>query len=1022
MRYLYLLFTLLLPGLVSAQEISGQVLDEQHQPLPAITVAVKGTGTIRFTDDKGQVSLPLSGTNATLRFTGVNIEPKEISWTGAKTFSVILRHSNSQLDEVQVIAYGTTTQRYTTGSVTKVTGAEISRQAVSNPLSALQGRVPGLVVTSTSGLPGASVQLQVRGQNTLRSGNAIVTPKDNPLLIIDGVPFAPQNGNINQFSSAVSPGFGGAFNNAYGGLSPFNSINPQDIESIEVLRDADATAIYGSRGGNGVILITTKKGKAGRTTFDLNAMSGVSFTGRTMPLMNTADYLNMRKEALANDGLTPSLTLYDPGYAPDLLLFDQNRYTDWKKQFTGDHASHTSVNASLSGGNAQTTFHLSGGYNRDSYIFPGDYADQRGSAAFSLHHGTADQRLSIDFSATYSSDRNNTSGARDLLRAYSLDPNYPALTDEAGKLNWSYQGVQFNNFTAGDNPLAYLRQRYQLGTDLLNGSLQAGYRIIKGLTLRSSFGYNTSNSSEYAGTPKSSLNPFNNPTATARFGTNDFRTWIIEPQLEYKGFAGRHSYSALVGGTFQQNDNTRTTMDGSGYINDGLIGSISGAPNTSASDDYSQYKYNAAFGRLTYRYDERYLLNVNIRRDGSSRFGPDKRFGTFGSVGAGWIFSEEELLRQGLPLLSYGKLRGSYGITGSDAVGDYQYLSRWAPTDFPYDGNLGYLPQNLFNARFGWATTKKLEIGLELGFLQNRVLLNATWYRNRSGNQLVNYLLPSQTGFSNVIENLDAVVQNTGLELALQATPLKTKDLSWTINMNLTVPRNKLLSFPGLAGSSYATTYFTGQPLSTVTGFRSAGVDPQTGLFRFYTANGEKTSTPAYPSGGQLNDFALLGNTDPKFYGGMQHSLSYKDLQLDLFVEFRKQTGLNYLAQIYSGLPGFEQNLPATFNQRWQQPGDNAAFQRLSASYGAAYDAGSAFFQSSGVYSDASYIRLKTLSLSWRLPLKIVTRLHIQNLRVYGTAQNLWTITGYKGNDPETQNFYGVPPLKTIAFGLQLTL
>ncbi|MCD8739064.1 SusC/RagA family TonB-linked outer membrane protein [Mucilaginibacter roseus] len=1021
--FYYCLLACLLPVLALGQQISGTVLDEQRQALPAITVSIKGTGIVRITDEKGHFTIPAPAGPVTLRFTGVGFEIKELPWTGEKELTVSLRPSRSSLDEVQVIAYGTNTQRYNTGSVTRVTAADIARQPVSNPLSALQGRVPGLVVTSSSGLPGASVNLQIRGQNTLRPTIAnIQAPRDNPLFIVDGVPFATGNGNINQYASAQSPGQSAMYNNSYGGISPFSSIDPQDIESIEVLRDADATAIYGSRGGNGVILITTKKGKAGITKIDLNLNSGLSFTGRTMQMMNTTEYLAMRREAMANDGVEPNLIRNDEGYAPDLLLFDQHKSTDWRKYFTGNQAAMTNANLSISGGNAQTTFHLSGGYNRESYIFPGDFAGKRGNMAVNLHHGSSGNRLSLDFSAGYSAYRNNSSGARELLGTFGLDPNYPDLLDGNGNLVWNYKGQQLSNYPSGNNVLAYLRQPYRVSNNLLTSNLLAAYKIARGLTFRTSFGYTTFNGGEYRGTPKSTLSPYNNPQATASFGTNNYRTWIIEPQLEYRGYTGKHTYSALIGGTFQQNNNERTDATGTGYLSDELIGSIAGAPNRTITDAYSGYKYQAIFGRLTYRYDERYLLNVSVRRDGSSRFGPDRRFGNFGAIGAGWLFAEESFLKDHLPWLSYGKLRGSYGITGSDQIGDYGYLSRWATGSYFYDGALGYLPRNLFNNRFGWATTKKLEAGLELGFFKDRILTNVTWYRNRTGNQLVSYRLPSQSGFTTVTENLDALVQNSGWEFTLQGSPVKKETFTWTASMNLTIPRNKLVAFPGLAASSYNNQYFIGQPLNVVRGYRYAGVNPETGLFEFFGADGTRTSTPVSPSGGSLNDQAVTGHTDPKWYGGLQNSFRYRSLQLDVFVEFRKQWGTSYLKQIYSNLPGFEQNLPVAFNQRWQKPGDQAPFQRLSVQYGEAYDAGSAFFESSGVYGDASYARLKNVALSWQLPAKFLNRLHLQHVRVYANAQNLLTITDYAGNDPETQNFYGVPPLKTVVLGLQLTL
>ncbi|MHB8208615.1 SusC/RagA family TonB-linked outer membrane protein [Mucilaginibacter sp.] len=1021
MKILYLLFFLLSPSLAICQ-LTGTVINDHHEPLKGITVTVKGTKSATTTNDKGQFKLPLSPAPVILRFTATNVEPLEIIWTGQKDLTVVLTTRLNKLDEVQVIAYGTNTQRFNVGSVTKVTAEDIDKQAVTNPLSALEGMVPGLVITPTSGIPGSSISVQIRGQNTLNGTGSFIPPQDNPLYVIDGVPFAPQNSNVNQFASLASPGISGEFNNPYGGISPFNSIDPADIESIEVLRDADATAIYGSRGGNGVILITTKKGKAGNTETSLSIRKGISFIGATMPMMNTQQYVAMRNEAFKNDGLTPNTTLYDPAYAPDLLIFDTTKYTNWKKVFLGNTAHNTNATASVSGGSNETQFRLGAGFNQDTYLFPGDYADNRASFSASIHHTSPDKKLTLDFSTNYSYDKNNSSGAPNLLAAYTLEPDYPSLTDSKGNLVWNYNGVPLNGSQASNNPFSYLKENYSIQNVNLNSSLLIAYQFIKGLTLRSSFGYNTFNSQEYTGDPLSAQNPANNPVASASFGTNNFTTWIIEPQLEYKGSSQKSNYAILLGSTFQKNSNGSTVTDASGYINDALINSISGAPTTYSTDNYNEYKYTALFGRINYRWDDKYILDINARRDGSSRFGPDKQFGNFGSVGSGWLFNEEPFVKDNLKFLSYGKLKGSYGITGSDAVADYQYLSRYAPTNYPYQGGIGYLPQNLYNPQLSWATTKKLEAGIELGFLQDRLLFSATWYRDRTGNQLVPYQLPSQTGFTSVFENLNALVQNTGVELSLQSTVVKSEHFSWSSSFNMTIPQNKLLAFPGLASSSYSTTYLIGQPLSVIKGFKYAGVNPQTGLFQFYTASGQLTENPAPAENGAMNDYDNLGTTDPKFYGGFQNSFKYKDFQLDIYLTYKKQMGMNYLYSVYANLPGLEINEPTAILSRWQSPGQQATIEKFSSQYNDAYNQGNNFFQSSGVYSDASYIRLKTLSLSYTLPDKIAKRFKARSLRVYLTGQNLFTITDYKGNDPETQNFYGVPVLKSLSAGLQLNL
>lgn len=1023
MKKLINLVLAFLPFIVFGQTITGTVEDTQKKPLAGVTIMEKGTQHATTSNDKGEFRIKLNTSDPSLIFKATNTETLEIKVNGQKNLLVILYPKLTSLDEVQIIAYGTNTQRNSVGSISKISSSDIQQQPVTNPLAALQGRVSGLSITSSSGVPGASFTVQIRGQNTLNPTAFGLTPKDQPLFIIDGVPFAAQNDNVNQFRSVISPGTGSYYGNAYGGVSPFNSINPADIESIEVLKDADATAIYGSRGGNGVILITTKKGKVGKTSFDLSLDNGISIVPHAMPMMNTEEYLKMRREAYVNDGLTPNNILYDAAYAPDLTVFDNSKFTDWRKYFIGNTAHHLNSNAAFSGGNEATQFRISGGFNRDTYVFPGDYGDKRANLSTNIHHISTDKRFTLDFTANYAYDRNNASGSQNLLTAMTLEPNYPNPVDGLGNLIWNYKGVPLDGSYAAYNPFTSFKAEYTINNTSLNANLLASYELLKGLFFRVNTGYGTFDSEEYSSNPLASQNPAYSPVATANFGTNNAKTSIIEPQIEYKSNFSKALYSFLLGGSYQEKNNKTTQVEGSGYINDDLIHSISGSATQTASDASTLYKYVALFGRFNFRWDSKYILDLNGRRDGSSRFGSGKQFGNFGSVGAGWLFSEESFVKNHFKQLSYGKLRASYGITGSDAIGDYNFISRYAPTYYNYNGTLGYLPQNLANDQLGWATTKKLEFGLELGFLQDRFLISASWYRNRSGNQLISYLLPTQTGFANVLENTAALVQNKGWEFNAQAKIIHEKNFSWNLNANGTIPNNKLLAFPGLSNSPYATIYQIGKSTSEIFGFRSAGVNAQTGVFQFYDAAGKITNSPQQPTGNSLGDFYDLGNLNPKFYGGIGNTFTYKNFQLAVFLEYKNQLGINYLAQLY-GTPGVEANQPAALiNSHWSGPGDqNASFQKFSSQYGDAAIALSNYKLSDGIYSDASYLRMKTLAFSYSLPTDFLKRLNISALRLYINAQNLFTLTGYKGNDPESQNFYGVPTLRTITGGFQINL
>ena len=1021
MRTFYTILFIFVPLWSLSQTIKGTVNSKNHEPLAGISITVKGKQISTSTNEKGNFQIKVPDLQSVLVFTGTNVQRMEIAVAGRQSITVELETKVSALDEVQVIAYGKNTARYNVGSITKVAAEDIAKQAVANPLAALQGMVPGLVVTPTSGLPGSSFKVQVRGQNTLNPTVGALALIDNPLYIIDGVPFSPQNANVNQFQQTIiSPGRGIMYNNPYGGISPFNSVDPADIESIEVLRDADATAIYGSKGGNGVILITTKKGKSGKTSFQLNMQEGLSKMGKSMPMMNTQQYLQMRREAFANDGITPNLIRGNRGYAPDLLLFDSTKNTDWGKFFMGNTAHATNINGALSGGNSNTQFRFGAGYMRNGYIFPGDYAENRLNFSMSLQHQSNDKKFTVDFSTLYSYSTNDCSGSYNSLLASTIPPNFPDLLDNNGNLVWEYKGTLLNGSGISLNPLSYLKVKYRIQSTSINNNLILAYKILPGLSFKTSLGYSSFLGNEYYGYPKAAQSPDYNRNTSARFGNNNLVNWIVEPQLGYNLSKQKWRLDMLLGGTLQKNSNTRNEQNGYGYINDNLLGSVSGAPRKDASDSYSEYKYIAFFGRTNVIWDKKYILNINIRRDGSSRFGPNNRFGNLGSAGAGWIFTNEGFLKNHLGFLSFGKIRGSYGITGSDVVADYQYLSRFAPTAYPYDGQIGYTPQNLFNPDFSWASTKKLELGLELGLLKDNLLLNAAWYRNRSGNQLVKYILPSQAGFGSIIKNWDALVENKGIELSLRTSVIKSNAFSWDVNMNISFPINRLLKYPGIEQSSYATTYFVGQSLSTQAKFKNAGVNDSTGLFQFYGANGKLTYTPKNAGGGLLNDQVIIGNLDPKYFGGLQSSFRFNGFQMDLYFEGRKQMGLNYLSQAYSFVPGGRYNVPATFVDRWKKPGDHSDLIKTTTYYSSAAQNANSFFQNSdGVFSDASYIRLKTVSLSYALPKSFLIRYKIEGLKLYASTFNVLTITSYRGNDPETQNFYGVPPLKTFTIGLQ---
>lgn len=993
--------SLLREGLVLAYtEVRGKVVDSVGNPLAGASVRVlnaegKRTTLQTTTDREGEFMLQNVPEDATVQITYLGYVGQTRK-AAADMGNIMLKIQESLLDETVVQAYGTTTRRLNTGNISRVGAEDIASHPVSNVLGVLDGQVPGMLVTQSNGLPGASFKVQVRGRTAIDQN----ITDDQPLFIIDGVPYAPNNDYFTQISSSV--GNPSAYATYPGGISPLNLINPQDIESVEVLKDADATAIYGSRGANGVVLITTKSGgkRTSGTEVHFQTYHGVSVVPKLPEMMDIHQYVAIRKQALILDGEIPT-----EANAYDILLWDTTYNNDVYNQIFGNNAHSNDYQLSVSGGAQNTTFNLSGNYHRETNMFTTDKADKRGTFHLGLQHQSPNNRLHLTFNGSYTSNNNNQI-TENMGRSYYMPP-HQRLYNNDGTLTWEQNGII--NYT---NPMSSLYTDYLAKSTAALGNLLVDYEILNGLHLKMSSGYNNINIDE------TSLR-FSAADMSGRrfasFANGRLTSWMVEPQLEYRLAVNQNRFTLLLGGTWQENKNNSTYTQASGFTNDALMNSISNASSIYTSRSQSAYRYSAGFARLTYHYDNKYLVNASIRRDGSSRFGTGKQLATFSAVGLGWIFSSERWMQEQLQFLSFGKIRGSYGITGNDKISDYQYLDTWASGMDNYSGMIGLYPDKLFNPDYRWEKTIKAEAGLELGFLRDRILLSASYYRNSSSNQLVNYKLPTVTGFANVIANLNAEVRNTGWEFILNTTNIAAQDFSWKSSFNVSLPKNKLVSFPGLATSPYYSQYIIGQPLNISTRlYRYTGVDPETGIYTAVDVNQD----------GQMNldDRTERVKLDASLFGGFKNTLVYRQFSLDFLFSFRKQKGRNYLYYIED--PGMMNNIPAIlYDQFWREPGQRALLQRPTQSYSSeAYNARNYFQTSNASYSDASFIRLRNVSLSYNLPVPSLQRLRITNARLYLQAENLFRITPYELGDPEVGAYYIVPPLRTIVVGVQFGL
>jgi TonB-linked SusC/RagA family outer membrane protein len=958
-------------------QISGTITDGTS-PLAGVTVAVKGQqNNVAISDFSGQYIL-LAAPTDTLTVSFMGFKTVLVPINGRKTINIPLREDATALQEVKINAgYYSVKEKERTGSIARITAKDIETQPVTNVLATMQGRMAGVNITQTSGVPGSGFDIQIRGRNSLR------TDGNSPLYIVDGMPLGTESlGNSSFLSGAILPG---------AGVNALSTINPTDIESIEVLKDADATAIYGSRGANGVVLITTKKAKVGKTTLTANIFSGVGQIARKLNLMNTEQYLNMRRQAFQNDGVTTY-----PASAHDSNgNWDQNRYTDWQKVLIGNTSQHRQVDVGIQGGSEFTKLLLKMTNYNETSVFHGDFEYKKTAFQFSGNHRSENQKLKVELSVQYVLDQNNLPGTDLTLDAINLAPNAPALYDEEGNLNWEN--------STWNNPIRQNFEKYVANTNFLNAGSSLSYQLLPNLEFRTMAGFSDTRLAESKIAPSTLYDPAFGLDSSFSFLVKNSgyqQSWSLEPQLNWSKEYGKHKLNVLSGVTFQQRNFGTYTLQATGFSSNSLIYNPSAANMIRIlNNNNSVYKYNAVFGRLNYTFNERYIFNVTGRRDGSSRFGPGKQFANFGAIGAAWLFSKEALVEKHLPWLSFGKLRTSYGTTGNDQIGDYQYLDTFSSNSLPYQGIIGLQPTRLFNPDFSWETNKKWEAALDLGVLNDRISLTAAYFKNKSGNQLVGIPLPGTTGFTSILSNFPAEVENSGLELEWNSKNINRANFSWSTSFNITFPKNELVSFPDLEGSTFANQYVVGEPLNIRMVYHYTGRNPETGLYEFEDYNGDGLIRSA-------NDRKMLVNTTPEFFGGLQNTLSYKNWQFDFLFQFVKQIGPNF--NNYKSMPGLSVNQSVDVLNEGQP--FSAGFNTQAS------NAYSFYRNSDAAFGDASFIRLKNMALSYTLPTA-----KTWNCKLYLQGQNVLTFTSYRGLDPENYSGVRIPPLRIISLGTQLT-
>jgi TonB-dependent starch-binding outer membrane protein SusC len=1018
--FIPLLLVTCLPTLLLAQKpISGTVRDSSGAPLPNISIhsGVKSAKT--QTDSLGRFRLTASKGDI-LTFTSVSHEEFQLKVDDRNDYSVNLKTKISGLSDVIIIGYGTIKKDDLTGSVAKAPVDSMQKAPVRSFDEALAGRVAGVNVSSVDGQPGSTVNVTIRGANS-------VTQDNSPLYVIDGFPIENPNNNI---------------------------INPQDIESMEVLKDASATAIYGARGANGVIIITTKKGKTGPPVITFNASVGTQNNIKTMALMSPYEFVKYQLDkdhsAASPIYLTNGKTLDHYKTVPEV---------DWQKQLFRS-ATMQNYNLSLTGGNAYTKYYISGNlFDQDGTIINSGYKRYQGTLSLDQ---TINTKLKAGVYINYShlkqtgiSPSSVSNGSSTTAALYSVwgYRNFSVAEGESIEDQLFDPGID-PNLDARINPILNQQHllRENLGTNIIVNSY-AEYSILNNLKLRvtASISNNTTQVNQFNdsftvfGNKRTFVGATKGANGSVIFYKNS--TWVNENTLTYnKSFNRNHQLTVVAGVTETGN---KTSSYGTSATNLerpslGISGLNEGKPEiiTATSSSWGLMSF---LGRFDYKFKSRYLLTMSFRADGSSKFSENNRWGYFPSGALAWRFKQEKFM-QGFRALSDGKLRITYGVTGNNRISDFAYLSAISISNQPQAytfGNVtlpGAYVSTFGNEALQWETTSQIDIGADLGFFKNRITLTADVYRKTTKDLLIYANLPLSVGYSNALRNIGSV-QNQGLELTLSTVNIKNRDFSWKSNFNISFNQSELKALTESQTSLLAYAPFdyyfrnipayiakVGAPLGMMYGYVWDGVyqysdfnkttagnyilkdnvttngrqrlEIQPGDIKFSDLNGDLVVDP--------NDYAIIGRGLPVHTGGFNNEFTYKNFDLNIFFQWSYGNDIiNGNRYIFEGNLFGRGNLNqfASFENRWTP--DNQSSTLFRAGFGGAGPT-TPTGANSRVIEDGSFLRLKTVSFGYNLPAKMLQRLKLKALRVYASGQNLATWTKYSGIDPEVSVFNSV--------------
>ena len=961
--------------------VKGKVLDEKGVPVPGASVKVSGTKQGTVTDNNGSFSLALSAP-ATLTITYIGYAAKSVAVnSGTATVNISLAEdaADKNLNEVVVVGYGTQKRSDITGSVTSIPKTRLSQLPVTNVLQAIQGAAAGVNISQTSSVPGAQPAAMVRGQNSINAASG-------PYVVVDGIPLTKTGGSL-------------------------NDINPNDIASVEILKDASAVAIYGTNGANGVILVTTKRGTTGKPVIRYNAYAGIENIAHMLTPRSGAEYVQKYQDFASQTNLTPQYAVPNLG---EVANYNAGTTTDWIKEATqtGIIQDH---NVSISGGTPDVKYFISGDYLNQKGAVKG-YNFKRTSFRSNLDVTLTDY-LTVGTSLFFTN--NNTDGGRvNLLFATAMSP-YAVEYNPDG----TYKIFPMAPEQLYTNPmLGLVTDRVNRSTNI-NGN---GYGEVKfsgaltGLKYRLNAGYTflPARRGSYVGRLA------NDMLGTATMFNSETNSYTLENLVTYTKDINKHHFDFTGLYSNQQRSYVETTGTSVNFVNDQLsfynLGAGATQTNASMSDRYGQI---SQMGRLNYTYDSKYLFTVTARRDGSSVFGANTtKYGVFPSAALGWNISKEDFLKDS-KVIDNLKLRVSYGKSGNEAISVYRTITSEGTVRQPFNGltTVGVVPSNLGNANLKWETTLGTNVGLDYSLFKGRLSGTIDAYKTTTKDLLLLRSLPIITGYLNVFENIGEVA-NKGIEISVSTKNIAEGDFKWETMVVFAANKNKIVDLYGDQKSDLGNRWFIGSPVNVIYDYKMTGIwqtgedaskqDPgaKPGDLKFADTNGDGRITP--------DDRVVLGQTAPKWTGGITNTFHYKNLNLNVFIQTAQGMTKNNNDLNYGDETG-KRNTPAEIGY-WTAANMNNTRPALSYNNTRGY----------GYASNASYTRLKDVSLSYIFGQKILDKLHLGSLTVYASGRNLATFTNWIGWDPE--NNYSprgsgewvdnYPTTRSFIFGANISL